>query len=64
MKKQTKFMFLLSLENRSTVRKVAKHCGVAKYFDEILGGPKLKKKNLMHVLKKHKVRPDAHLRCY
>lgn len=54
--KQVKFVFLLSLENRKEVVKVAKHCGVDQYFKEILGGPKQKVDNLLHVLKKHKVK--------
>lgn len=53
LKKQVKFLFLLSLENKKEVKKVLKHCGLAKYFDEVLGGPKTKKENLEHVLTKH-----------
>lgn len=67
LKKQVDFIFLLSLEDRKEVRKIATHCGVGKYFDEILGGPKPKVENLKHVLKKHKLKPwevlyigDAH----
>jgi len=58
LKKQVKFMFLLSLENKKQVATVAKHCGISKYFDEILGGPKTKLQNLKHVLDKHGVTPD------
>lgn len=58
LKKQTTFMFLLSLENRKEVMSVAKHCGIAKYFGEILGGPKSKIENLKHVLEKHHVKPE------
>lgn len=58
LKKQTKFMFLLSLENRTQVMNIAKNCNLRKYFDEILGGPKSKIINLKHVLKKHKVQPE------
>lgn len=58
LKKQVKFMFILSLENKKEVVKVANHCNVAGYFDEILGGPKSKLENLMHVLKKHNVKPE------
>ncbi len=58
LKKQVKYMFLLSLENEKEVRKVANRCGVAKYFDEILGGPKPKTKHLENVLKKQKVKPE------
>ena len=54
--KQVDFMFLLSLENKKEVVKVAKHCGVAKYFKEILGGPTSKVDNLLHVLEKHKLK--------
>lgn len=67
LKDQVKFVFLLSLENKKEVVHVAQHCGLAKYFDEILGGPKLKTENLRHVLKKHHLKPtevlyigDAH----
>ena len=55
---QTQFMFLLSLENKTQVRNVAKHCKLDKYFDEILGGPKSKIENLNHVLKKHGIKPE------
>ena len=58
LKKQVKYLFLLSLENKREVTKIAKHCGVASYFNEILGGPKSKIENLSHVLRKHKLRPD------
>jgi len=67
LKKQVKFIFLLSLEDKKEVKKIASHCGVGQYFDEILGGPKPKVENLKHVLKKHKLKPgevlyigDAH----
>jgi len=50
---QVKFIFLLSLENTREVTAIAKHCGVAQYFDEILGGPKSKVENLQHILRKH-----------
>ncbi len=53
LRRQVKFIFLLSLENKREVKKIAKHCGVAKYFDEILGGPKSKVQNLQHILRKH-----------
>ncbi len=56
LRSQVKFLFLLSLENTKEVKKVAKHCGVAKYFDEILGGPTSKIANLEHVLNKHGVK--------
>lgn len=58
LRKQVKFIFLLSLENRKEVMAIAKHCGVAKYFTEILGGPKPKAKNLWHVLQKHHLKPS------
>ena len=51
-------MFMLSLENEREVKKVAIHCGLSKYFDEILGGPTSKIDNLKHVLKKHKLKPS------
>ncbi len=38
--------------------KIAEHCGVAKYFDEILGGPKSKVENLKHILKEHQLQPS------
>ncbi len=53
LRSQVKFIFLLSLENTREVKAIAKHCGVAKYFDEILGGPKSKIENLQHILEKH-----------
>tara|TARA_Y100000310_G_C20406101_1_gene679736 strand:+ start:24 stop:674 length:651 start_codon:yes stop_codon:yes gene_type:complete len=58
LKSQVKFLFLLSLEGKKEVKKVAKHCGIAKYFDEIMGGPKSKTENLQHVLKRHHVKPS------
>ncbi len=58
LKKQVKFLFLLSLEERREVAKVAKHCGVAKYFDEILGGPRGKAEHFLHVIKKHHIKPS------
>lgn len=58
LKQQVQFMFLLSLEEKADVAMVAKHCGVSKYFNEILGGPKSKKANFMHVLNKHKIKPS------
>src|SRR3989344_3175835 len=58
LKKQVKFMFLLSLENRNVVVDVAKHCGLAKYFHEILGGPKSKIDNFRHIINKHGIRPE------
>lgn len=58
LKKQTKFTFLLSLEKRTDVLAMAKHCGVKKYFNEVLGGPKSKIQNLKHILKKHKLKPE------
>jgi len=57
LKKQVNFLFLISLEKKGDVREVAKHCGIGKYFNEILGGPKSKLQNLKHVLKKHKLKP-------
>lgn len=57
LKKQVNFLFLLSLEEREDVLMMAKHCGLAKYFDEVLGGPLPKHKNLCHVIKKHKLKP-------
>jgi HAD superfamily hydrolase (TIGR01509 family) len=58
LKKQVHFLFLLSLENKREVKHIAQHCGLAKYFDEILGGPKSKLENLEHVLKKHHLKPN------
>ncbi|MFC1686052.1 HAD family hydrolase [Nanoarchaeota archaeon] len=57
LKNQVDFTFLLSLEKRTDVLAMAKHCGVKKYFDEVLGGPKSKMQNFKHVLKKHKIKP-------
>lgn len=56
LKKQVDFIFLLSLEEGREVKNIVEHCGLAKYFDEILGGPKPKVENLKHVLKKHKLK--------
>jgi phosphoglycolate phosphatase len=58
LKNQVDFIFLLSLENKTQVRNIAKHCNIAKYFNEILGGPKSKVNNLKHVLKKHNLKPS------
>lgn len=58
LKDQVDFLFLLSLENKREVKKVAQHCGLAKYFHEILGGPKSKIENLEHVIKKHHLEPN------
>jgi phosphoglycolate phosphatase-like HAD superfamily hydrolase len=56
LRKKVRYLFLLSLENKREVQRVAKHCGVSQYFDEILGGPKSKNDNLKHVLHKHHVK--------
>ncbi len=58
LKEQVDFLFLLSLEDKKEVVKVAAKCGVAQYFDEILGGPRPKVEHLKHVLKKHKLKPS------
>src|SRR3989344_8432999 len=58
LKDQVDFIFLLSLEDAKEVRKIAEHCGIGQYFDEILGGPKQKVENLKHVLKKHQLKPQ------
>ncbi len=61
MKTQVKFMFLLSLEEKKEVAQLAKHCSLDKYFDDILGGPKSKQENLMHVIKRHNIKPQEML---
>jgi phosphoglycolate phosphatase len=58
LKKQVKFMFILSLENKKEVKKIANKCNYGKYFDEILGGPKTKIENIKHILKKHNLKPS------
>lgn len=58
LKEQVKFTFLLSLENKKEVVNIARHCNIAKYFDEILGGPKPKTENLRHVLENHHLNPE------
>lgn len=58
LKKQVDFLFLLSLDDTKEVKKIAAHCGLAKYFDEILGGPNSKVENLKHILKKHHLKPQ------
>src|SRR3989344_7369301 len=58
LKTKVDFIFLLSLEDTKEVRKIAEHCGVGQYFDEILGGPKQKVEHLKHVLKKHHLKPQ------
>ena len=58
LRKQVDFIFLLSLEDKKEVKSIADHCGLGKYFDEILGGPASKVENLKHVLKKHKLQPQ------
>ncbi len=67
LRNQVKFIFLLSLENKREVAAIAQHCGVARYFNEILGGPKSKVENLRHLLHRHNLKPvevlyigDAH----
>jgi len=57
-KKQTEFMFLLSLEEKRDVVASARKCGLDAYFDEILGGPKPKAENFKHIVKKHGFKPD------
>lgn len=56
LRRQVKFIFLLSLENTREVKAIASHCGVARYFDEIIGGPKSKVENLQHILGKHNLK--------
>ena len=58
LKKQVDMLFLLSLEDKKEVKKIAMKCGVGKYFDEILGGPTSKIDNFKHLLKKHKLKPS------
>ena len=58
LKKQVDFLFLLSLEDGREVKQIAQHCGVAQSFDEILGGPASKVKNLKHIITKHKLKPQ------
>ncbi|MBI2666023.1 HAD family hydrolase [Candidatus Woesearchaeota archaeon] len=58
LRKQVKFLFLLSLEEKKEVQQVARHCGIAQYFDEILGGPKGKVEHLLHIVKKHHLKPS------
>ena len=67
LKDQVDLVFLLSLEDRKEVLDLTKKCGLAKYFDEILGGPKTKIENLRHLLHKYRLKPaqvmyigDAH----
>lgn len=55
---QVDFMFLLSLEDKDIVKDVARHCGIAKYFDEILGGPKSKVENFKYIIENKKIKPD------
>lgn len=61
LKKQVDFIFLLSLENKKEVKRIADHCGLGQYFDEILGGPTPKVENLKRVLKKHQLKPQEML---
>ena len=56
LRSKVEYMFLLSLENEKEVRKIAKKCGIAKHFDEILGGPTSKIDHLKHVLKKYNLK--------
>jgi phosphoglycolate phosphatase len=58
LKKQVKFLFLLSLENKKEVKRVLKHCGLEKYFNEVLGGPETKVNNLSGIIKKQKLKPS------
>ena len=58
LKGQTDYLFLLSLENQREVKRIAKHCGIAHYFDDILGGPASKVDNLQKVMNKKKFKPS------
>ncbi len=58
LKDQVDLVFLLSLEDRKEVFNLTKRCGLAKYFDEIMGGPKTKIENLKHFLRKHRLKPE------
>lgn len=58
LREQVDFLFLLTLENKKDVAEIAKHCEVAKYFDEILGGPVDKITNLQHIIKKYHLKPQ------
>jgi len=53
-RKKFDFMFMLSLENQREVRELASHCGLNRYFDVILGGPKSKEQNLRFLMRKRK----------
>tara|TARA_Y100000310_G_scaffold334428_1_gene414177 strand:+ start:10837 stop:11523 length:687 start_codon:yes stop_codon:yes gene_type:complete len=54
-------LFLLSLEDQKEVQSVAKHCSLAVYFDEILGGPSDKVTHLKRLLKRWKLKPNEML---
>lgn len=56
LRRQVDKVFLLSLENEKEVRKIAGHCGISKYFDDILGGPDGKVDNLKKLISRYKVK--------
>ncbi len=58
LKKKVNFLFLLSLEEKSDVLQILKHCGLHRYFNEVLGGPASKVDNLKHIIKKHHLNPS------
>ncbi len=61
LKKYVNLLFLLSLENTNEVLSVAEHCGIAPYFDVILGGPKSKRENFEKLIREYPVRPSETL---
>lgn len=60
-KNKVSFMFLLTLEEKDVVEKIMRHCGISKYFDVILGGPKSKINNFNYLCKKYKIKPEETL---
>ncbi len=58
LRNQVSFLFLLSLEDRAEVYALANHCSLARYFDQILGGPNSKEEHLRRVMKQRKLKPS------
>ncbi len=55
LRKQTKVLFIVTLNQAKDIVPSLKHCGLRKYFDVVLGGPKTKVQNFKHIIKKYKL---------
>jgi phosphoglycolate phosphatase len=56
-KHNTKYLFIVSLQEKKDINLVLEHCGLKKYFTAIYGAPKLKKENITSILIKYKLEP-------